>query len=725
MSTYTKQDIQKLLKYSPNLKPSDIARAMEAKGHIVEGWNDNQDDTPHQGNYGISPSQRSSPQTIGNYSQEYQEDQPNILDRASNAVNKTYESYKELPGVKQFGQAVGTVVGTAGGVIGGVVGGVGNTIANAFDGKPLFEGFGKAVSDTARSTAEFGYGIGKEGAAAAPLGAAGKLVNVPLALSQGYEGGKNVYQGIKEGDMEKGFEGGVQLGTALLGAKGTFAGDKGLLLNRSAIQRSIETTTPPGKAPPPSGPMGTIQRANEAIQSTGDLYPLQHTPSIRQRFGSAVNKVARATESMMSVPDKVMAGAKAPVERFLTSRLVSAYDETLRTTASQGRNEAKSGKSAARFLAEEEIVPRVDDGKLDGFSTVDEELGPKYKAENEAFNRILETEPAMLSLEQARQTALKNIESQKNMGSDYTAMVDHINKEFNTIRELYKGDGTPQRGGDLLMSMKDGNRVKSGAWQRANLDKMTKSQAVKDADYQIGKAWAAQIGEKAQNADTKKMNSRLGDFANAMKILQANHDKKMPKNYIRRGITTGIGFVVGNSPVTRLAGALSGEALARFMMDPSVKSSVINNLLNKLGKSPRGKTIVEQANEIISREEDAAFGRKRLTAPAIQAKGQTPKPELSRFNEQQFNNVLRFGQQGFDRRLLTSPSMKLLDAPYANKKTGLRHPDSGPISLPGSYAGTSKIASQGEAIGRNRDLGFSGPMTKAEMDAARLNKRRH
>lgn len=163
----------------------------------------------------------------------------NIVDRAAATVNNAYTGYKNLPATRLARGIVGKGVEIPGLAIGGLIGG-GLETANQAGRASAGKGFDlkrivQTAKETARSTGNFGKTIGGEGAAAAPLGFAGKAANLLLAGAQGYEGQKNLRAGLKSGDAAQSFEGGLQLATSLIGARGAVK-EPGLLVNRNMLE---------------------------------------------------------------------------------------------------------------------------------------------------------------------------------------------------------------------------------------------------------------------------------------------------------------------------------------------------------------------------------------------------------------------------------------------------------------------------------------------------------
>lgn len=213
--------------------------------------------------------------------------QKGVLERAAGTVNNAYEGYKNLPGVKQVTDVAGMVVGAPSALIGGAVGAIGTPIANAIKGRPLLENLKENTLGNAKDTYNFGYNIGKEGTAGAPLGAAGKAVTIPMAFAQGYQGYTDVKQGLKEGNTEQALSGALALGTAALSARSA-AGEKGILINQGPKQAVINRfpATKPVLAPVKTATEAVTSAAKPIINKAAEL-PL-------------VQNVKNATKEIMS-----------------------------------------------------------------------------------------------------------------------------------------------------------------------------------------------------------------------------------------------------------------------------------------------------------------------------------------------------------------------------------------------------------------------------------------
>lgn len=123
------------------------------------------------------------------------------LNKGADAAEGLYNNFHDAAEQTGVPQAVGGALGAAGGAIGGAVGGLGNFFTQSLQGKGLDPKLmGQDIANTARSTANFGYNTGKEGAIAAPMANAGKLVSGAMALPPA----RGVMQDVQSGNVNLG-----------------------------------------------------------------------------------------------------------------------------------------------------------------------------------------------------------------------------------------------------------------------------------------------------------------------------------------------------------------------------------------------------------------------------------------------------------------------------------------------------------------------------------------
>jgi len=123
------------------------------------------------------------------------------LNKGADAAEGLYNNFHSAAEQTGVPQAIGGATGALGGAIGGAVGGLGNFFSQSLQGKGLDPKLmGQDIANTARSTANFGYQTGKEGAIAAPMANAGKLVSGAMALPPA----RGVMQDVQSGNVNLG-----------------------------------------------------------------------------------------------------------------------------------------------------------------------------------------------------------------------------------------------------------------------------------------------------------------------------------------------------------------------------------------------------------------------------------------------------------------------------------------------------------------------------------------
>ena len=215
------------------------------------------------------------------------------LDRFSRGVSSVYEGYKNLPGIKQLGQAGGAVLGGAGYVVGGLTGGAAQVVQNVATGKDILSNVRSSAKNTAQETGNFGRQVGTEGAVNAPLGAlgrlgtVGRLANTALAVSQGNEG----YNVLKNAESPEDYvSGGIQLATALAGARGSSKAEVGKLpsrktpgnILRAPVENVRDVVTAPGR--------GARAVANAASDAITPIEPALKTELLKGESNKTFNK---------------------------------------------------------------------------------------------------------------------------------------------------------------------------------------------------------------------------------------------------------------------------------------------------------------------------------------------------------------------------------------------------------------------------------------------------
>lgn len=214
----------------------------------------------------------------------------NLADSAAGVIERGYEGYKNLPPVRAFSDFVGTATEIPGAIIGGTTAAIGTPIARALQGRPLFEGYGDEIRQSAEETGAFGRMVGEEGAAAAPIGGAGRGVKAVLSIPPLVRGAQNVQSGVQQDDPWKVAGGALQSG---LGALGLYGASQ----SRGALVDPATTSAVARAAPAWGAKASALWEAGKPAQAAGAKV-LQGVTSV----GSKVLKAASPYTSFFS-PD--------------------------------------------------------------------------------------------------------------------------------------------------------------------------------------------------------------------------------------------------------------------------------------------------------------------------------------------------------------------------------------------------------------------------------------
>lgn len=205
---------------TPTATPSSGGGASSAPSEPVDSWAKNLGYDPSS-YVGLTSSSSSSEAPSSSSSDNTQS--PGILDQTVGLINKGYQAYTQLPGIKQLGEAGNFLGKIPGEVAGGAVAALGTPLINAVRGRPLFQNEMANIKENAQETGTDTGQVGQQFAQAAPLSALGEVsgaigdvastANNILGASQAYQGSQDVYHGVKNKDLEQITQGGLELGS--------------------------------------------------------------------------------------------------------------------------------------------------------------------------------------------------------------------------------------------------------------------------------------------------------------------------------------------------------------------------------------------------------------------------------------------------------------------------------------------------------------------------------
>lgn len=377
-----------------------------------------------------------------------------------------------------------------------------------------------------------------------------------------------------------------------------------------------------------------VASAMEQNKSTSDIIKEGLTGGLTGALGGGVlggtvSGLTGGASALISRANKLSTEGKVALGKYAEKKLFQTSRELVKMSPTKTANEAKWQKNTPEFIANEFVIdPETLKPKSilqlidsDGRKLVTDDavnaLRNKYQEESAAFNNLLKDSGEYVSLNTLRQRAIENIKGLKTQGSDYDAAVAQIEREINSYKKNYQANGLVD-GDDLLIRVDDFNKIKSGLWNKtSNFNPTQADKLQSDVSYKMGQTAKDLIEETVQDVAVKKMNQRLGDMASAINVLQSAQGKVIPGGFFGRQLTRIAGTIAGSSGGLpgSILGNITGGVLADVMLDPKVKTSVWTKLYQSLNKTKQGKTIIDEAIEILKKRGEERASRKLLEAP--------------------------------------------------------------------------------------------------------------
>jgi hypothetical protein len=168
------------------------------------------------------------------------------------------------------------------------------------------------------------------------------------------------------------------------------------------------------------------------------------------------------------------------------------------------------------------------------------------------------------------------------------------------------------------------------------------------------------ISSEIDDANINKMNSRLGDFAQAIKVLDNANGKKLPGGFIGKQFTRLAGTVIGATTglPDAILGNITGGKLADLAADPQIRTGLLSKIYNHLSKTKDGYSVINEAKQILEQRGADRASRNLLQAPQSIQVG-TPADTSKLFSQDE-------AQQLLDSYKIKVPP-KLLQAPLGDK----------------------------------------------------------
>lgn len=324
-------------------------------------------------------------------------------------------------------------------------------------------------------------------------------------------------------------------------------------------------------------------------------------------------------------------------------KLYDIAEDLTKRTPTTIKRESKWMKNTPQFLVEEKILPllKSENRRIDASDALTA-LNAKSYSENKAFRQVLVDSGKTQSLNELRDRLQAELgEELKTSGTSLEKAMATIDQEIEAYKRNFLKEGI-QDGDDLILPIEVFNDIKSGLWKKSSVSRRVPgSELEADVFYQMGHSAKELIEEKIDDASIGQMNSRLGDFAQAIKVLETANGKVVPGGMLGRGLTKLAGTIAGaNGGVTgAILGNITAGKLADLAANPKIRTSVYSKVYDILKKSGKSD-IIEQAQKILEKRANERATRKLLDAPKfIPLKSKSDTSKL--FSQEEADALLR------------------------------------------------------------------------------------
>lgn len=299
----------------------------------------------------------------------------------------------------------------------------------------------------------------------------------------------------------------------------------------------------------------------------------------------------------------------------LEIKLADGYKRILNPTSRQLKIEKRFGTDSFKFLSEEmpDLPLQVNkDGRIVADDAI-EMAKQKYTAEAAAYKPIIRNSGKYTNVDdviaKAKRAAREELD-----GTDLLKAEQQIEYEVNSFLTNHPQDVNVTANGERFVTLARADDIKTYSWSRGKGWGTPEAEVWNDTNNIIGHAFKDAIEKELPSAPIKAMNRRLGQWKNAIDMLERKNGLptgtggKLTKLFSRQtGTLVGAGLGLGNDGGIggtvggATTGFLTANALAAIFANPSVRLFVVRQLIRNLKKA--GKTdMIEEAQRILQEE---------------------------------------------------------------------------------------------------------------------------
>lgn len=310
-----------------------------------------------------------------------------------------------------------------------------------------------------------------------------------------------------------------------------------------------------------------------------------------------------------------------PLQEKYVNDLADSYREaaggTKKTTKILDKS-AKMGKDPAQYLAERNIVPEVEQGKIRTGTQADT-LHKSVDPLNEHLNLALkEVQPGVekININDVRRRALANAERLPNISETAREQIKNgINKEFDLQIEKHGSKATLQ----------ELNDIKKSNWADTKFDSTNPYK--NDIHYNVGKAAKDTIETSVPKSafSVKELNQAIGDAYDAERFLRSLEGNAVKGGRLGRYAARIVGATVGSTipvPGGSILGAFGGDAVAEILQGQTFSNPLKQLILRNLEVAD--PQAYQQALKFINDSKLAREARLRLPEGAVAGTEKNP-----------------------------------------------------------------------------------------------------
>ncbi len=352
-------------------------------------------------------------------------------------------------------------------------------------------------------------------------------------------------------------------------------------------------------------------------------------------FGTAVGGIAggilgSVTPVVTKAVKETMKFAKVPE---LQNKLSEGYQKIFNPTARQIKADTRFGNNSFDFLAKEmpDLPITVNSSGRVEADTAIEMAKQKYSAEAAAYKPIIRNSGKFIDVDDIIANA-KKAAKQEFDGTDAIKAEQQIENEINAYLANTPKDVNVMANGKRFVTLSRADDIKSYSWARGKGWGTPEAEVWNDTNNIIGHTIKDAIEKELPDAPVKAMNRRLGQWKNAIDMLERRNGQvsgsggKLSK-YFTKSVGTSVGAglggqdSVGGGITGAGAGFMSASALASLMSNPRVRLFAVRQILQRLNKAGR-QDMIKEAEAILKQQAS------RYLLPAAGKSSYVEKPIL-------------------------------------------------------------------------------------------------